>query len=304
MRATRLVSLLLHLQLRGQLTAAELAEHFAVSIRTVHRDVEALAAAGIPVEAIRGPAGGYRLAGNYRTKLTGLTAAEAEALFAAPAPAAELGLGGVLTSARLKLLAALPAELQERAGRAERFFHLDTRRWFRAEDTVPHLPTIAAATWEGRRLSARYREGTRVVRRTLDPLGLVLKGGAWYLVARRSAGMRVYRVSRFASIRVREDGFERPEGFDLAEYWRDWSQSFEASLPRVEVKLRASELVRRRLPEDLRSAGDACVVGFQSLEDAFRELLKFGPDAEVLEPAELRERIAAAAHEVVELYAG
>ena len=116
--------------------------------------------------------------------------------------------------------------------------------------------------------------------------------------------MRIYRVSRFASIRVREDGFERPEGFDLAEYWRDWSQSFEASLPRVEVKLRASELVRRRLPEDLRSAGDACVVGFQSLEDAFRELLKFGPDAEVLEPAELRERIAAAAHEVVELYAG
>jgi predicted DNA-binding transcriptional regulator YafY len=304
MRATRLVSLLLHLQLRGQLTAAELADHFHVSVRTVHRDVEALAAAGIPVEAVRGPAGGYRLAGNYRTKLTGLTAAEAEALFAAPAPAAELGLGGVLTSARLKLLAALPAELQERAGRAERFFHLDTRRWFRAEDTVPHLPTIAAATWEGRRLSARYREGPRIVRRTLDPLGLVLKGGAWYLVARRSAGMRVYRVSRFASIRVRADGFERPEDFDLAEYWQDWSRSFEASLSRVEVKVRASEAVRRLLPEELRHDGDVYVVGFQSLEDAFRELLKFGPDAEVLEPAELRERIAACAHAVVGLYAG
>jgi predicted DNA-binding transcriptional regulator YafY len=142
------------------------------------------------------------------------------------------------------------------------------------------------------------------VRRTLDPLGLVLKGGAWYLVARRSAGMRVYRVSRFASIRVREDGFERPEGFDLAEYWQDWSQSFEASLSRVEVKLRASEPVRRFLPENLRNEGDAYVVGFQSLEDAFRELLKFGPDAEVLEPVELRERIAASAHAVAVLYAG
>ena len=302
MRATRLVSLLLLLQMRGQLTAQELAGHFDVSIRTIHRDVESLAAAGVPVEAVRGPAGGYRLAGGYRTKLTGLTAEEAEALFVAPAPAAELGLGGVLTNARLKVLAALPAELQERASRAERYFHLDSRRWFRAEDTVPHLPTIAAATWQERRLSARYREGPKVVKRTLDPLGLVLKGGAWYLVARRSAGMRVYRVSRFASVRIRDDGFERPEGFELAAYWDEWSRSFEASLRRVEVRVRASELVRRFLPADLRGEDGEYVVGFESLEDAFRELLKFGPDAEVLEPPELRERIARTATDVAALY--
>ena len=304
MRATRLVSLLLLLQLRGQLTAAELADHFEVSIRTIHRDVEALGAAGVPVEAVRGPAGGYRLAGGYRTKLTGLTTAEAEALFVAPAPAAELGLGGVLTNARLKVLAALPAELQERASRAERYFHLDARGWFRAEDTVPHLPTIATATWQGKRLGARYREGRKVLQRTLDPLGLVLKGGAWYLVAHRSAGMRVYRISRFASVRIREDGFERPEGFELAAYWDEWSRTFEASLARVEVKVRASELVRRLLPADLRGEDGVYVVGFRSLDEAFREVLKFGPDAEVLEPRELRERLAAAAREVAALYAG
>jgi predicted DNA-binding transcriptional regulator YafY len=302
MRATRLVSLLLLLQLRGQLTAAELAAHFGVSIRTIHRDVESLGAAGVPVEALRGPAGGYRLSGGYRTKLTGLTAAEAEALFVAPAPAAELGLGGVLTNARLKVLSALPPDLQERASRAERYFHLDTRGWFRAEDTVPHLPTIAAATWQGRRLRARYREGSRVVQRTLDPLGLVLKGGAWYLVAHRSAGMRVYRVSRFASVRVREEGFERPEGFELASYWDEWSRSFEASRPQVEVKIRASELVRRFLPGELLGEDGVYVVGFENLDEAFRELLKFGPDAEVLEPAELRERVATAAGEVAALY--
>ena len=303
MRATRLVSLLLLLQMRGQLTAQELGGHFGVSVRTVHRDVEALVAAGVPVEAVRGPAGGYRLAGGYRTKLTGLTAAEAEALFVAPSPAAELGLGGVLANARLKVLAALPAELQERASRAERYFHLDSRRWFRAEDKVPHLPAIASATWQERRLSARYREGPRVVRRTLDPLGLVLKGGAWYLVARRSAGMRVYRVSRFASVRVRDDGFERPEEFDLAAYWDEWSRTFEASVPRVEVKLRASDLVLRHLPREVQGGGDGVfTVGFESLEDAFRELLKFGPDAEVLEPEHLRERLASTAREVAALY--
>lgn len=302
MKATRLVSLLLYLQMRGQLTANELAGHFEVSVRTIHRDIESLVAAGVPIEAVRGPAGGYRLAGGYRTKLTGLTAGEAEALFVAPAPAAELGLGGVLANARLKVLAALPPELQERASRAERFFHLDTRRWFRAEDTVPHLPTIAAATWQGRRLSARYREGRKVVRRTLDPLGLVLKGGAWYLVARRSAGMRVYRVSRFASVRARDETFERPPDFDLAAYWDEWSRTFEASLPRVEVRVRASELVRRFLPADLRVQGDEYVVRFHSLDDAYRELLKFGPDAEVLEPRQLRDRIARAAIQVASLY--
>ena len=302
MRATRLVSLLLLLQVRGQLTAAELAGHFGVSVRTIHRDVESLGAAGVPVEALRGPAGGYRLSGGYRTKLTGLTAAEAEALFVAPAPAAELGLGGVLTNARLKVLSALPPDLQERASRAERYFHLDTRGWFRAEDTVPHLPAIAAATWQGLRLSARYREGSSVVQRTLDPLGLVLKGGAWYLVARRSAGMRVYRVSRFASVRAREQGFERPEGFELASYWDEWSRSFEASRPKVEVKVRASELVRRFLPGELRGEDGVYVVGFENLDEAFRELLRFGPDAEVLEPAELRTRVASAATEVAALY--
>jgi predicted DNA-binding transcriptional regulator YafY len=302
MRATRLVSLLLLLQMRGQLTAPELASHFEVSVRTIHRDVESLVAAGVPIEAVRGPAGGYRLAGGYRTKLTGLTAGEAEALFVAPAPAAELGLGGLLANARLKVLAALPPELQERASRAERFFHLDTRGWFRSEDTVPHLPTIAAATWRERRLGARYREGSRIVRRTLDPLGLVLKGGAWYLVARRTAGMRVYRVSRFASVRLRDDGFDRPEDFDLAEFWSEWSRTFEASRPRVEVKLRVGDLALRFLPRDLSGGDGVFTVGFESWEEAFRELLRFGPDAEVLEPESLRERLAQAAAQVAGMY--
>lgn len=300
MRASRLVSLLLLLQTRGQLTAAELAARFDVSVRTIHRDVEALGDAGVPVEAVRGPAGGYRLARGYRTRLTGLTGEEAEALFAVPA--AELGLGRVLAEARLKLLAALPPELQERAERSARLFHLDTRGWFRGEDKTPHLPALASAVWQGKRVRARYREGARVVQRTLDPLGLVLKAGAWYLVAHRSAGMRVYRVSRFASVRIRDDGFDRPEDFDLTFFWQDWSRTFEASTRRFEVKLRASELVRRFLPRDLDETDGVFTVGFESLEDAFRELLKFGPDAEVLDPPELRRRIAGAAADVAELY--
>ena len=305
MRATRLVSLLLLLQTRGQLTAAEIADRLDVSIRTVHRDVESLGAAGVPLEAVRGPAGGYRLAGGYRTRLTGLTADEAEALFAAgiPGPAAELGLGGELAAARLKLLAALPSELQERATRASRLFHLDTRGWFRAEDRVPHLPALSAAVWRGCRVRLRYREGRAVVQRTVDPLGLVLKGGAWYLVARRSAGMRVYRVSRVAAVRALDSAFERPSEFELAAFWDEWSRAFEESRARVEVTVRVAEEVRRYLPGEPRIEADGrAVVAFENLAAAYRDLLRFGADVEVLEPEELRARVAETGREVAAMY--
>ena len=305
MRATRLVSLLLLLQTRGQLTAQEIAGMLEVSVRTVHRDVESLTAAGVPVEAVRGPAGGYRLAGGYRTRLTGLTADEAEALFAAgiPGPAAELGLGGELAAARLKVLAALPSELQERATRASRLFHLDSRRWFRAEDRVPHLPALSAAVWRGCRVRMRYREGRKVVQRTIEPLGLVLKSGAWYLVAHRSAGMRVYRVSRVASVRLLEEAFERPPGFDLAAFWDEWSRAFEESRPRVEVTVRVDDDVRRFLPGEPRIDDDGrTVLAFEHLGDAYRELLRFGPQLEVLEPDELRAMIGRTGREVAALY--
>lgn len=304
MRASRLVSLMLLLQMRGQLTATELADHFGVSIRTIHRDVEALGAAGVPVDAVRGPAGGYRLPGGYRTRLTGLTADEAEALFVsgAPGPMAELGLGNVLATARLKVLAAMPPELQERASRASRLFHLDTRGWFRGEDTVPHLAAVSSAVWRGRRLDVRYREGRRVVRRALDPLGLVLKAGAWYLVARRRGELRVYRVSRIASASERDEGFERPDGFELAAFWLEWSEQFERSRPRVEVAIRAPEWAERWLPADRRREHGAVIAAFESLDEAHVELLRFGGNVEVLEPAELRERMRQTSAALADLY--
>ncbi|MFD1150012.1 helix-turn-helix transcriptional regulator, partial [Saccharothrix hoggarensis] len=187
MRASRLLSLLLLLQSRGRMTARELADELEVSIRTIYRDVEALGASGVPVYADRGPAGGYRLVDGYRTRLTGLTTEEAESLFLAgmPGPAAELGLGAVVAAAQLKVLAALPPELRSRAGRVRERFHLDAPGWFRGDEGTPHVAGIADAVWRQRRLRIRYVRWAQVeVERTVEPLGLVLKAGTWYLVAR------------------------------------------------------------------------------------------------------------------------
>ncbi len=304
MRASRLVTFLLLLQTRGHLTAAELAERLEVSERTVQRDAQALAAAGVPIASMRGPAGGYRLERGYRTKLTGLDSTEAEALFVGPA--AELGLGRELAAARLKLLASLPAELQERASRASELFHIDMRGWFREEDRAPFLPVIAGALWRGQRVDIRYREGPNVVSRRLDPLGLVLKAGVWYLLARRRGEERVYRVSRIVAARERTEPSPRPPDFDLADAWTQRSEAFERSRRQVEVTVRVPRseipyLREARVVED--DERPTVVARFEGLEQAFRNLLTYGPEAEVLAPRELRDRIAAAAAETAALYA-
>src|SRR5512143_4170325 len=165
MRASRLVALLLLLQARGRLTAAELARELEVSVRTVHRDVEALAAAGVPVYAERGPHGGIRLVDGYRTRLTGMTGDEAEALFLAgiPGPAAELGLGTVVAAAQLKVLASLPPEPRTRASRLVERFHLDAGDWFRASQPVPHLAVLSDAVWSSTRIAIDYERSEGVV---------------------------------------------------------------------------------------------------------------------------------------------
>lgn len=186
MRADRLLSLLLLLQNRGRMSAPELAAELEVSVRTVYRDVEALGASGIPVYAGRGPRGGFALVDGYRTRLTGLSGTEAHALFLAGTPAAaeDLGLGAVLATAQLKLRAALPAELAERTRAVSERFHLDAPAWFREADEVPHLAAVAGAVWDQRVVRVHYRRWRGEVRRELCPLGVVLKGGLWYLVAR------------------------------------------------------------------------------------------------------------------------
>ncbi|RKT56540.1 helix-turn-helix transcriptional regulator [Saccharothrix australiensis] len=320
MRAGRLLSLLLLLQSRGRLTARELADELEVSVRTVYRDVEALGAAGVPVYADRGPAGGYRLLDGYRTRLTGLTGQEADSLFLTgmPGPASELGLGEVVAAAQLKLLAALPPELRSRAGRIRERFHLDTSGWFRQAEEAPFLTVVADAVWSRRRLRVRYRRWggpDAEVERVVGPLGIVLKGGLWYLVAEVSGEPRTYRVSRVLDVRDTGEPFDPPEGFDLADFWAGWSVEFERRMYPVEVTVRltATGLARARCLlgavaaralEGVVPTGEWTTVRVpvESLDHALVDLLRLGPDLEVVEPLELRERMKGTLEAMVVLY--
>ena len=318
MRASRLVNLLLILQTRGGLTAAELARELEVSVRTVHRDVEALSAAGVPIYADRGPHGGIRLVDGYRTRLTGMTPEEAEALFLSgmPGPAAELGLGTVVTAARLKVLAALPTELRSRASRLVERFHLDAAGWFQASEPVPHLAVVAEAVWQSRRTRIEYGRGDGVVVRLVGPLGLVLKGGVWYLVAVADEQIRTYRVSRIASAVVLEERALRPAGFDLPTYWTESSAAYERDSPRLAVDVR---LPRDRLDRLRTVVGDQVVAAATSLDEPDEawlrlrlelswpdevagQLLAVGSSLEVIEPVEIRQRMLATARRIVARY--
>ncbi|MFE3947705.1 helix-turn-helix transcriptional regulator [Streptomyces sp. NPDC059118] len=322
MRAARLIRMVLLLQSRPAMTAAELARELEVSERTVTRDAQALSEAGVPVYADRGRAGGYRLVGGYRTRLTGLARDEAEALFLSGLPSAlrEMGLEDAASAARLKVSAALLPSLRDASDSAGRRFHLDAPGWYQEPVTPELLPAVAEAVWDDRIVRARYRRGGAdgEVEREMAPHGLVLKAGVWYVCARVGDDFRVYRIDRFSAVAVSEERFERDERFDLPGFWDERAAQFARSLLRAEVTVRVSPEGVRRLPytmdrsavrEALDAAGPPDAEGWltvtlavESDEVAYGQLLALGPESEVLEPAALRDRFAVAAERLRELY--
>jgi predicted DNA-binding transcriptional regulator YafY len=311
-RASRLVATVLLLQARGRLTAAQLAAALEVSVRTVYRDMDALAEAGVPVVAEAGHDGGYRLLDGYRTRLTGLTADEAESLPLAGLPdaARELGRGPVAGAARLKLMAALPEPLRGRAARTAARFHLDAPSWYREAEPAPHLAAVAGAVWDQRRLRLRYLRWAepREVERLVEPYGLVLKAGHWYLVAAEGGRYRTYRVARILDC-ADAGPFDRDEAFDLAARWGEHRRDFDRRRLCGRAELRLSPAVLAALPDLVEPAvlaaaqrtavaqADGWVrveVPVEAPDAAVGQLLRLGPEVEVVGPPELRARMAAA----------
>lgn len=319
MRASRLLTIMMLLQTRGRMSAEALAAELEVSVRTVYRDIDQLSASGVPVYADIGRNGGFALLEGWRTRLTGLTAPEAKALFLAglPGPAAELGLGQEMADAELKLLAALPPDWQEEARRVSSRFHLDPRGWFQPAATVDALRQVAGAVWSERRIHVTYESWTATKERVLEPLGLVLKSGLWYLVAAHDGAIRTYRLDAIRALSVSDEHFERPPGLDLARYWADSTARFERETYIGTAEVRASRIGLGRL-KDLNAACREAIESRRWPEDesgwvrltlpveetawTARLFTRIGPEMEVLSPPDLRAAMKDIAASMAALY--
>jgi predicted DNA-binding transcriptional regulator YafY len=318
MRSSRLLSILMLLQLRERLTAEALAAEFEVSVRTIYRDIDKLAEAGVPVYADRGPGGGFRLVDGYRTRLTGLASDEAEALFmiGLPGPAAALGMGPAASNAGRKMLASLPRASGDVAGRMGARFHLDPVDWYRDDEPLQQLPAIARAVLDQTTLAMTYDSWRGVRERVVEPLGLVLKAGAWYLVARSDGVARIYKVANILKHEthdVQDTHFEHPAEFDLAAWWSAETARFEAGLRPGTAQLRATALGLKRLSQlgayaqRAVKAADArddhgwsrVALPIETIDHAALMLLGIGAEIVVLAPDALRARLGKLAAEVV-----
>jgi predicted DNA-binding transcriptional regulator YafY len=320
MRSDRLLSLLLLLQGHGRLPARELAARLEVSERTIHRDVEALSGAGVPVYAERGRRGGVALLPGYRTDVSGLTGPEAQALFifAGRGTLADLGLERDLRGALRKLMAALPVPQRPGAIQAQERVLVEPRGWMRRAEELPHLATVQQAVWNDRRLRIGYQRAgvTEVSTLTLDPYGLVSKAGTWYLVgAPDNAEARLYRVSRMTAAEVLDEPATRPPGLDLEAMWEELRRGVEergAAYPvRLRVRAERAEMLLRLAASQVMAPPrrHALSAGWETVELDFvaagaarGTLLSFAADVEVLEPGELRAALGEAGAALAELY--
>ncbi|HEY3988024.1 MAG TPA: transcriptional regulator [Acidobacteriaceae bacterium] len=316
MKSDRLLSALLLLQAHGRMTGRELAERLEVSQRTMHRDMEALSAAGVPIIALRGAQGGWQLEKGWRTQVPGLDASELRALLMAqPRALREPRLAAAAERALGKLMSSLPGNMREQAIAMRERLHVDANDWRPVSEDLSMLPAVQDAVARDCRLSFDYsradgERGPRVV----DPLGLVVKGMAWYLVARTPRGMRTYRVSRMQTVTPLAVSFQRPARFDLANYWQNSVSELEAKRRRYEAVLllspqAAESLIRWcvatpaavRLPKDTPAGWTAMRVDFESEEQALFLVLGMGVRARVLKPAALFDRVAGEAMIVAEV---
>lgn len=232
------MAILLLLQQREQVTAAEVARELEISERTARRDLDALAVAGVPVYSVQGRGGGWRLVGGARTDLSGLTGPEARALFQV-AGSASAATPDVKAALR-KLVQALPEPFRVDAEAAASSLVVDPQRWgstgFERREP-PFLDELQDAVIRGVQVQLGYvdRDGAET-RRTVHPLGIVAKGPTWYLVSETEAGRRTFRIDRVSAVAITDEPVDRPEGFDLADSWREIADEVDRRRTPLEIQ--------------------------------------------------------------------
>jgi len=314
MRADRLLSIILLLQIRGKMTAKTLAEELGVSRRTILRDITALSFSGVPVYSEGGHGGGIALVEEYRTTLTGLNKFEVQSLFVANNNDAlrDVGLGDAGERLLLKLLAALPNTQHSTADHIRQRLMIDPTWWWHDASISPFWDDIQKAVYEDRLIEVEYENfDGKITQRLLAPYSLVCKSSVWYLLAERDKELRTYRVTRIHSVRLLDKLFSRHPDFDLPTYWRAKAQSLESLPSEYSCVLRIHperiSFIKWLMPGRWELIKDANDKGWMTISltmdsDILAKMLVFGLAGfvEVVEPTELRDAVVAKARDVLE----
>jgi predicted DNA-binding transcriptional regulator YafY len=313
MRADRLISILMLLQIRNGLTARDLACELEVSERTIYRDLTALSAAGIPVYTQSGPGGGCFLVEEYRVNLTGMTSDQVRALFmvSIPSPLDQLGFGQDLKAAMLKLSAALPSVQRGEEDISKQRLYLDWGFDTARNEAIPYLKMIQQAVWENHLIQIRFRtlftRWSEPLNKTVAPYSLVAWEGNWYLVCYWDETGHVIRISGIEAVDILPGEFTRYPGFDLSEFWLDWRRQDESHRPGYLVQVQVAPQLARFLrnlqagPPDERGWVTG-TLQFETLEAARARILSYGGAVRILEPEALRCSVLDFAEQIIKLY--
>ncbi len=298
MRADRLVAALLLMQARRRVTAAELADELEVSVATARRDLEAMSVAGIPVYPQPGRGGGWSLVGGARTDLSGLSAAEAQALFLLVGPAA--AVSGEAKAALRKLVRALPQTFRADAEAAASATMIDPTRWGDRDRRRPEtVDLLQAAVIRRRKVRLTYTNSKRErTERLVDPWGLVDKDDVWYLIAGTERGQRTFRVDRIVAAEPTGQAAERPDDFALEAAWQQVVGEVEQRRSRtwatVVIESRFVPILRDHFGRHCHTEGELddgrarVRLAAPTPLDIARNLAGWGAMVEVLEPPSVR----------------
>ncbi|RZU10437.1 putative DNA-binding transcriptional regulator YafY [Kribbella rubisoli] len=313
MRADRLVAVLLLMQARGRVTAADVAQELEISVATARRDLEALSTAGIPVYPQPGRNGGWQLVGGARTDLSGLTATEAQALFLLVGPAASIAPEA--KTALRKLVRALPGTFREHAQAAAEAVVIDPARWGAHAKERPELVrSLQDAVVRRNRVRLVYSgRGHQTSERMVDPLGLVDKDDSWYLIAWTDRGQRTFRIDRVVAAQATDETFERPAGFDLSTAWGEIVERMEERRSGLTATVLMDQrhvwVMQDRLGRNCEvdgTDGDRVRLRITAPTPLMiaQELAGWGGSIEVLDPPEVRAELARLGRELTDRYSG
>ncbi|EQB87709.1 putative DNA-binding transcriptional regulator YafY [Clostridium punense] len=315
MRADRLISILMLLQIHKKLTASELSERLEVSVRTIYRDIDTLSGIGVPIVADKGINGGIKLIGNYKTSITGINKNELFSLFLPTGDKIleDLGIEKLKDSTILKILGETSTEDLREFENLQNYIYIDMNTW-NEPNTILNTNTLSLlqnAIWNSKVLKIIYRKTEEVKEVKLEPLGLVCKRGTWYLVAINNHIIKTYKVTSIESALLMPNTFTRPDNFNLKSYWIDSTNNFKSLIPKYTFTFKVNPKVLNNIKErpfitiseTMHKDDDIYLkIKFDSLWQGVEFAFGYGKSIKIIEPLEAISEIKRKAEEVLELY--